>query len=50
MDDKTYLRMVAKYYQCTEHLAKKMIESAELNHTKSELDSIVEEQFNKEIK
>lgn len=48
MDESTYLKMVSKYYQCSISLADKIIKSAELNRTKSELDKIVEEQSYRE--
>ena len=47
MEEKTYVKLVAKYYECNACLASKIIKSAELNGSKRELDRIVQMQEQK---
>lgn len=38
-----YLKAICRFYQCDIELAKKLLQSAKINKSKSELDRIVKE-------
>lgn len=41
MEEFDYVKIISEYYQCDSCLASKIIQSAELNGSKKELDRIV---------
>lgn len=50
MEQERFLKLVAKYYQCNLYLAERIVKSAELNHTISDLQKTIKESFYGEIK